>query len=457
MAQAESDYQELDRSITALANLDALSPDAVANARAEVYLAAAKSADASVGRLLDVAEKLIELVPEIVERKSEASIRQADDLLDAVNVCRRRILSDRRLTNELKERADQLTEEGKEMRELVAQFSRAAEARQAVEGGTGTPAQQKLLGLWLLQRGEYEKALPYIRKSSDSSLVEIAEEPPESASDLLTLADAVEAESKKAKYSKRSESALLDYALHLRQLALAKSDGTLDRTTRTQVARSVNGPAEQIEWRRTPKGKWVKLTDIYSLDTLRQLASSARAGQWKVLDNGTILTTQPERSMMELPVNIDSSYAVRFICRRTTGDSVNVNLPLGDRSVLLTLGAYVGRYSGLQLVDGKRVNSSENGAAIKRKEFTMPRGVPVRVEIHVQLLPAASQSSKQKKLTGGDDWTTISILLDGRVVRRVSAASSRFAMDPTFQLSQDVLGLSAHALVAYSNIELMRL
>ncbi len=455
--QVESDYPLIEQAIGALLDIDALSPAAAAEARVRVFVAAAKGVQPVPERYLTLGETMIALVPEVLTREAEASFQQADDLMDAVNVCRRKVLADRRTTDELKERAETMNNDAKDMRDLISQSRRAAEARQAIEANTGTAAQRKLLGLWLLQRGQYDEALPHLQQSGDSALVDISASLPESANELLTLAEAIELESKKSKYSKRNESAFLGYALHLRQLALAKSDGTLDEDTRSIVERRVGGPVEELEWRRWPKGKWTKLLDIYTIETLREIAQTPQRGKWNVLSDGTIVATLREPSMLEIPVNLQGSYAIRFTCRRTAGDAVNVNLPLGDRSVLFTVGAFSDRYCGLQLVDGKWVNDPENGAAIKRSEFAMRRDVPVRVELHVELLPARVQSAKQKKLTGGNDWATISILLEGRLLRRVSAATSRFSMDTNYQLSHDVLGFSANAVVTYGNIELMRL
>ncbi len=455
--EVESDYLRLEQWIATMVDIEALSPAAALDARGGVYLAAAKADHPSPDRYVALGDAMIEMVPEVLERESATSRQQADALLDAVSGCRRKVLADRRAASELKARAEALNESSKEMRDLISQYNRAAEASDAIAAGTGTAAQQKLLGLWLLQRGQYDKALPHLRQSGDASLVEIAVTPPEMANELLTLADAVEAESKKSKYSKRNELGMLGYALHLRELTLIKSDGTLDEEVRAKVEESVSGPVEKLELGRSPKGKWVKLTDVYAIETLRQIATSATAGRWNVLDDGTIVATESERSTLELPVNLPGSYGLRFVCRRTTGENANVNLPLGNRSVLFTLGAFSGRFSGLQMVDGKWANDPENVTSIKRSEFNLRRDVPVRVEIHVELLPATSQSSKQKKLTGGNDWTTISIWIEGRPIKRASAATERFSMDTNYQLSRDVLGLSAQAVVSYSSIELMRL
>ncbi len=451
------DYMALERAIGELVDSELLSSAIGLDARLELAMAATKVDQPGTDHFVRLGEQLVEYVPEIVERATDESRRQATAALDAVNTCRRKVAADRQVSSELKERAEGLSDSIKELRDLISQFSRAAEAEQAIAAGTATTTQHRLLGLWLLQRGEYDRSLPHLRASGDESLAAVASSPPETASDLLSLADSVEAESKKSKYSKRNESALLGYTLHLRQLALSRSDGTLDEDTRTMVERSVTGPATDWDWKRTPRGKWVKLTDIFPLETLREMASSSSPGRWSVLDDGTIVTGRLERAQLELPMDLPGSYGIRFICRRTTGENVNVNLPLGDRSVLFTLGAFASRFSGLQMVDGRFVNDAENGAAIKRSEFNLRRDVPAHVEIHVELLPVASQSSKQKKLTGSNDWTTITMMIDGRLVKRVSAATSRFAMDDNFRLSHDVLGLSANAVVAYGSIELVRL
>ena len=42
------------------------------------------------------------------------------------------------------------------------------------------------------------------------------------------------------------------------------------------------------------------------------------------------------------PSVLEGNYGVRFVCRRISGNDVNVHLPLGETSVVLTLEARAG-------------------------------------------------------------------------------------------------------------------
>ena len=71
---------------------------------------------------------------------------------------------------------------------------------------------------------------------------------------------------------------------------------------------------------------------------------------------------------------------MRFVCRRISGTDVNVHLPLGETSVVLTLGG-ANRFSGFQLVDGRDITDALNPTRIPRTDLPFDNGVPVAVEI----------------------------------------------------------------------------
>ncbi len=455
--EIEKNYRAVERIITTMHDCQALNDAAAMEAQVSVFLKASRVNQLTSDQLVELGEEMIGIIPDILKQASDAGIQHANSLIDAVAGCRRKVLADRPVPLALRARVEALNEGTKDLRDQITQFDRVAEARNAISLGAGTEAQQRLLGLWLLQQGQYEDALSCLRQSGDPALVELAAALPDTARGLSERASAIEAESKKTRYSQRYEAALLGYAQYVRQLALSKDDTTLDASLRAELEGELGGSSRQFDLRRFPKGKWSKLLDVIDLGKLREAAEKAASGQWNVLDDGTIVSMAAGPSQLVLPLAVDGSYAIRFVFRRSSGENVNVNLPLGDRSVLFTLGAFSGRYGGLQYIDGKSVSDAENTSSIERSEFYLRSNVPVPVELHVELSPASSQLTKQRKMTGSSDWTVIGILINGQPMRRVSAATSRFSMDSRYTLPPGALGLSANAIVAYSNIELMRL
>ena len=70
--------------------------------------------------------------------------------------------------------------------------------------------------------------------------MQIAGPLPESAKDLVTLADDVEQEAKKSKYSRRQEEALRRYVRFLRESALKKNDTSLPPAEREALQKKLS-------------------------------------------------------------------------------------------------------------------------------------------------------------------------------------------------------------------------
>ncbi len=455
------DYQSLIRIVGTFESTGLLSAAAANQIRAEILLKVYKNAQFDAVGLTGLAEQMLKVAAELLALETDAGLVNADSLVDAANGCRRKILNDRRSPTALRPRVEKLNAKAKELQDQVTQFRRVVAARAAIASNHGTVAQQKIVGLWLLAHSQFAEALPHLRAAGDPTLAAIARPLPDTKQELVALADAIERESKKTKYSRRYEEALLAYADYVRQLAAARKDDLPKKTTKDAVSddakMSPEAALNESAWARLPKGNWHNLLDIVTFDELHQAVDKALEGKWTVHANGTIESTEPTTlSRLELPLKIEGSYAIRCVCQQNEGECININLPLGDRSILFTLGAFNGRFSGLAMIDGLNVDNSKNVTSLDIKKFRLQPRVPVQLEVHVELLPAAKQSPKLRKMTGGADWTRIAVMLNGNAIGGLSAATSRFSAPSGFALSAGAIGFSTNAAASYRGIRLMR-
>jgi hypothetical protein len=456
-----TDYTEIVARVQELQDQAVLTKDAAVRARVAVYIQAAGGEFANPGQALDLSERMLAAVPLLFESGLDDAPQRVDALVDAVSVIRRQTLKEAGAVDEVRLRMGRLTENIKVVRDWASQFARVRTARKTIADGQAIAAERKLVAFWLLQLGQFPEALPHLRNAGDEALANIARPIPETAKELALLADEVEQESKKSKYSRRQEDALRAYVHYLRQTALDKKDSSLQPAERTELQKKLSAAeTERSESysRRFPKEKWCNLTDVASVDELRERIDGTGSGQWTLLGDGSIATNGKGTPRLELPVVVDGSYGVRFVCRRVSGDDVNVHLPLGETSVVLTLGGAKG-CSGFQLVDGRGVADALNPARMTRTDFPFENGVPVAVEIQVDIMKAETQNAKLRKQTEGRDWVTLRVVVSGKkapVVRSVSLAVSAFAPPKDLDLPSTVLGLSTRAEAVYANLRLIR-
>jgi hypothetical protein len=451
----QSDYSTLEGIVRQLVAAQVL-PAVVADNVWAGVLEQAAAASADIPRLVELAERAVQHVRKLLDHQAEDPLGRAQALLDLANDCRRQVLADRQLSPVLRERMEIVQEEVKDLADEIAQCQRMLEARAAIATGQGSPAQHKFLGLWLLQQGEYDAAGPHLLQSGDASLVVLGEPLTEDADEVARRADTAELESKKTKYSHHQQEALRFFAQYLRQSTQQDSSSTESATGSEQDA-SATSKTGRDRWTRLSRNKWHRLLDVVSLDAMRQAAEQAPSGDWNVLDDGTLVCTNPADSRLALPVPISGSYAIAYTCVWSRGGAVNVNLPLGaEHSVVFALGAFNNRYSGFELVDGFRVDREENLTRISRTRFRLTRDAPVRVEVHVQVIPAAQQSRQMRTATGGTDWARISATINGRPVAAADAVASRFAPLQSLSLAPNTLGFSTEAACSYRDIALMR-
>ncbi|MHB8973025.1 MAG: peptidase associated/transthyretin-like domain-containing protein [Pirellulaceae bacterium] len=443
-----------------LQDLQALTREAATKAQVAIYVKAAQGELGTLERALDLSETILRAVPAVFESGRSDAAQQVNALVDAVNLVRRKVMKETG-DEAARLRLAQLTEGIKQVRDWESQFGHVRASRQAISAGQASPADHKLIGFWLLQLGRCADALPFLRESGDEALVQLAAPLPETAKDFVTLADNVEQESKKSKYSRRQEESLRAYVRFLRQTALDKQDTSLPPAERDALQKKL-GAAETERHesynRRFPKDKWSNLTALVTTDELRERTEQTDGGQWTLLEDGSIATKGKSTVRLELPVILEGSYGVRFLSRRKSPADIHVHLPVGDTSVLFTLGSPA-RSSGLQLIDGKRLEDEANTSRIGRSELSVATGGPIAVEIQVDIERAESQNTKRRAQTEGKDWVTISLVLRGNktpVARSVSAAVSAFAPPKDMDTPPGTLSLSAGTEAVFGGLQLTR-
>lgn len=212
-------YRAWEKTISAFQDRELIS-DAIADqVRARLLLGkAGRASRLQPVPLVGLGERMIKLVPELLEEETSEALETARELIDAAEQCQRAIMRNRRAALSLRRRLRGLDEAIEARRTLIDRHRRILDAKQSIAAGRGTSTDHRLWGLWLLQKSQYEEALPFLRKSGDPSLAAIAEPVPESDRERSDLVSAIESEAKKTKYPKPQQSALKAYAKYVQRL-----------------------------------------------------------------------------------------------------------------------------------------------------------------------------------------------------------------------------------------------
>ena len=230
-----TDYADVVARVQELQDQAVLARDVAVQACVEVYVRAAEDKGLNFVQALDLCERMLAAVPLVFESGLSDAPKQVEALADAASLIRGKWFKNLGGDNEAKQRMSNVTEGIKQVRDWASQFARVQTARKAIADGQGTAAEHKLVAFWLLQLGQYLEALPHLRDTDDEALAHIAGPLPEAAKDLMLLADEVERDTQKRKYSHRQEDALHAYARYLRQTALDMNDSTLQSAERTEL------------------------------------------------------------------------------------------------------------------------------------------------------------------------------------------------------------------------------
>jgi hypothetical protein len=232
---------------------------------------------------------------------------------------------------------------------------------------------------------------------------------------------------------------------------LARPDEPPDDADMSQSPADVPDQNASSPWERLSQGEWCHLTDILSM---RELEASAKAAprSWTIQQDGTLVSDQAGYMRLTLPLKPTGSYAIRYVCRADRMGDINVNLPIGQHSTLFTLG---GR-CGIQMIGGKQLSDPGSVGLLDPGRYRLQPHVPVRVEIHVDLLPVESQTVEQRKMTNGQDWARISVQINGAAAITVPAATASFSVFQAYAITPDHLGFSASTPCACGEIQLYR-
>lgn len=454
---ADSGFREAEARVEELAGEHVLTRTVALRARGAIYLQSAKGAAATPAGAVELSERIVRLVGEMLASSDEHNWAEARGLVDTVSTLRVAALKDPRSGPEVRTRLSKLADEAKELRDGVLLSQRVAEARQAISAGAGTAEHQRLVGFWQLQVGQFTEALPHLRATGDEALARVAVPLPATARELVDLATVVDQEARKAGYTKRYADALRAYASHLRQLAFDKDDGTLAPPQHDDLQSQDEHPvpAEPAAWLVT-KGRWHHVLDLVSVEDLRNHCQQSAKGSWTIQDDGTLIANLATRAQVELPFDFGPSYGVRLLCGASPGGEVNIHLPIGDRSVLLTLDSASTRMSGLQLIDGTPLGQPANPTTLTRERFSFRRDVPVRVDIEVVYTAADAQSPRLRKQSGGEDWVVVSVAVDGRPFCSAALAASRLSVPEPSRLSRDVFGISTRTRATFAALQVTR-
>ncbi len=226
--------------VTELQDLKVLTREAATKAQVAIYVTAAQGELGTFARALILSEKMLDAIPAVYESGLNDAPQQIKALVDAVNLVRRKAFREAGADDAARVRVARISERIKQVRDWESQFGHVRDSRRAIADGQASPADRKLIGFWLLQLGRCADALPYLRESGEEALVQIAGPLPESAKDLATLADVVEQEAKKSKYSRFQEEALRSYVRFLRESALKKTDTSLPPAERDALQKKLS-------------------------------------------------------------------------------------------------------------------------------------------------------------------------------------------------------------------------
>ncbi|MFW6169102.1 MAG: hypothetical protein ACODAD_01340 [Planctomycetota bacterium] len=214
----EDNYESWEQKVRFFQDRGLLTPLGANETRARLLLK--KGAHASrlpPPRVIGLVEKMLEVMPELLGQGTEEALSISYELLDTAQECQRLLIRATRKSISLKSLRllGNLTQERKE---LVTRYRHIVKARKSIAAGRGTAAEHKLVGLWRLERSQYEEALSHLRQSDDPPLVAIAKPVPETERERAGLVADIEAEAKKTKYQAIQKAALKAYATYIQQL-----------------------------------------------------------------------------------------------------------------------------------------------------------------------------------------------------------------------------------------------
>lgn len=243
--RTEEEYRALERLVRGFRGSRVLSPDVVNETRAAILMEAVKLPPLKPAERIDLVKDMLELVPSLLNEHEDQTLRQAMEIVDIAQECRRAVVRHWTATTSRAKHLNELEALIERHEDLIVRSRRIMEAKNAIRAGEGTGTQHKLLGLHLLHQAEYGEALPHLTRSGDASLVSIAVEIPKSPRDQADLVAAIELEAKRTKYHPRDKEALEAYARYVEGLDLPEQKEPNDAEVGEETGTSAEHPSDR--------------------------------------------------------------------------------------------------------------------------------------------------------------------------------------------------------------------
>jgi hypothetical protein len=256
------------------------------------------------------------------------------------------------------------------------------------------------VGRWYcLNKGDWEKGLPYLAKGGDSKLCQTAREDlrsPQGAESQLKLADAWWDLAANKAGELEPDALRLRAGYWYKQLPSEANIGLL----RMKIEKRLN----QIERSGRPvlrdagKAKAIMGTiDLMALVDRANLAKHVAAGQWEVQRSGLAITQPTMCGMFKFPVIPAGSFEYETEFTRISGDSaISLQFPVGHSYVNVEVSGFHGRYSGMGLINGVHTDSSSNPTS---RPNSIPNNVRNKLAVRVRF-PSDSRTEISAAFNG---------------------------------------------------------
>ena len=286
---------------------------------------------------------------------------------------------------------DRLNHRRQEIRALEPLFAAVRKAQATLNADPKNAEANLTVGRWdCLVKANWTDGLPQLARSSDERLKSLATQelkPPADAAAELHLADGWWDLAKAETPLTREQ--IRQHAGTWYRTALPGVTSAVKRVSIDTRLREIGKPQQT---NRIPLGQWADLLPLVDL------AKHVEGGNWT--RNGADVSVQPqEGSRIRFPVAIRGSYDMQVEFTRTIGNcDITTVVPVGLHRGCVNLSGFGGGASGLDGLDGRRVDNHDNPITVR------PGGLEnfhrYRTLIRVRYLT--------------DTRATIDVLLDGK-------------------------------------------
>ena len=337
----------------------------------------------------------------------------AGEYAEAAAVCRRAqtvaraVKSDR--SEEIEARQKQLAEALRTVREI------AGVETLIQRNPENTPAREKLVRLYLVDRDDPAEAAKHLEGVKDKSLrkyVPAVAKGVEAAPELACmelgdwycgLGEVATPGAQAAMYARAK-------AYYERFLSLHTPDD-LQRTQVTLALKGVQAALEKLgggPLAKSARGRWIDLLP------LADPAKDAVKGNWKRQGTALAIISQTPYGRIIMPVAPERSYElqVKFV-RTSGGECVTVILPVGSARVVLMLSGWHGAASGLDTINGRRAEGNETtvrpGTLVNGREYALhitvaAKGDQAWIAVLLDGKPYINWRGPQSALSVHSDW-----------------------------------------------------